>query len=198
MCESCVDHPRYHLSECDLLASNNSINNINISDYSENNIFYACIMPLRMWRTQQLDDKAWNKINFLQEDNSEAFCNQGIWREVADFVHDKLGITNIDKKELTRLSSIKVGFCQKLVLSFLSFFLKDVNACSLTQSNDVAGTALFGVYPLMNSYCYCNTMYIINPDTKIMELRAQRSIKKGEEITTRYVLPSMEQPARQV
>ena len=29
-----------------------------------------------------------------------------------------------------------------------------------------------------------------------MEVRAQRSIKTGEEISTRYVLPSMEQPTR--
>ena len=31
---------------------------------------------------------------------------------------------------------------------------------------------------------------------KVMEVRAQRSIKTGEEISTRYVLPSMEQPTR--
>ena len=48
----------------------------------------------------------------------------------------------------------------------------------------------------MNSYCYCNTMYTIHPETKMMEVRAQRNIARGEEISTRYILPSMEQPAR--
>ena len=71
-----------------------------------------------------------------------------------------------------------------------------MNACSLTQANDVEGTALYPVYPLMNSYCYCNTMYNIHPDTKVMEVRAKVNIKRGEEITTRYVVPSMEQPTR--
>ena len=52
------------------------------------------------------------------------------------------------------------------------------------------------MYPLMNNHCYCNTVYTIKPDTKVMEVRAQRSIKTGEEISTRYVLPSMEQPTR--
>lgn len=48
----------------------------------------------------------------------------------------------------------------------------------------------------MNSYCYCNTMYTIHPETKMMEVRAQRNIARGEEISTRYILPCLEQPAR--
>ena len=56
--------------------------------------------------------------------------------------------------------------------------------------------ALYPLYPLMNSYCYCNTMYTIHPETKVMEVRAQRNIARGEEISTRYILPSVEQPAR--
>ena len=27
-----------------------------------------------------------------------------------------------------------------------------------------------------NHYCFCNTVYTIEPDTKVMEVRAQRSI----------------------
>ena len=73
--------------------------------------------------------------------------------------------------------------------------IKAVNACSLAQCG-LEGTALYPVYPLMNSYCYCNTMYTIHPDTKLMEVRAKVNIRRGEEITTRYVLPSMEQPTR--
>ena len=66
---------------------------------------------------------------------------------------------------------------------------------SLSQVNQ-DGTVIYSVYPLMNNHCYCNTVYTIKPDTKVMEVRAQRSIKTGEEISTRYVLPSMEQPTR--
>ena len=73
--------------------------------------------------------------------------------------------------------------------------IKAVNACSLAQCG-LEGTALYPVYPLMNSYCYCNTMYHIDPATKVMKVRAKTAIKAGEEITTRYVVPSMEQPAR--
>ena len=66
---------------------------------------------------------------------------------------------------------------------------------SLSQVNN-EGTVIYSVYPLMNNHCYCNTVYTIKPDTKVMEVRAQRSIKTGEEISTRYVLPSMEQSTR--
>ena len=75
------------------------------------------------------------------------------------------------------------------------FVMQAVNACSLSQCN-IEGTALYPLYPLMNSYCYCNTMYTINHCTKVMEVRAQRNIRRGEEISTRYILPSLEQPAR--
>ncbi len=70
-----------------------------------------------------------------------------------------------------------------------------MNACSLSQCS-IEGAALYPLYPLMNSYCYCNTMYTIHPETKVMEVRAQRNIARGEEISTRYILPSLEQPAR--
>ena len=56
---------------------------------------------------------------------------------------------------------------------------------SLSQVNQ-DGTVIYSVYPLMNNHCYCNTVYTIKPDTKVMEVRAQRSIKTGEEISTRY------------
>ena len=60
-----------------------------------------------------------------------------------------------------------------------------VNGVSLSQVNQ-EGTVIYSVYPLMNNHCYCNTVYTIKPDTKVMEVRAQRSIKTGEEISTRY------------
>ena len=55
---------------------------------------------------------------------------------------------------------------------------------------------IYSVCPLMNNQCYCNTVFTINTDTKVMEVRAQRRIKTGEEVSTRHVLPSMEQSTR--
>ena len=70
-----------------------------------------------------------------------------------------------------------------------------VNANSLEQAG-LAASALYPLYPLMNSYCYCNTMYTIDPASKVMTVRAQHAIPAGTEITTRYVVPLLEQPAR--
>ena len=72
-----------------------------------------------------------------------------IWREVADYIRDTLGVAELPAAEIARLSGIKA-----------------VNACSLAQCG-LEGTALYPVYPLMNSYCYCNTMYTIHPHTKV-------------------------------
>ena len=165
-----------HEAECRLLQGAGT--RLHIKDYSATNIFYSAVLPLRMWSTRDRDSMLWAKINFLQEEKEDQLAGARMFTDVADYIHTRLGLTEIRTEEVLRLTGIKA-----------------VNAIDLSQVG-VEGTALYGVYPLMNSYCYCNTMYHIDPATKVMKVRAKTAIKAGEEITTRYVVPSMEQPAR--
>ena len=48
------------------------------------------------------------------------------------------------------------------------------------------GVILYPIYCLINSACISNTNYIKTPSLEL-QLRSQIGIKKGEEITTRYV-----------
>ena len=172
---ACQQGP-HHRAECEMLQQAGT--RLDITDFSTNNMFYTCILPLRMWSTRRHQPAVWDKINFLQEEKENQLAGAEMFTEVADYIQTKLGITDINTEEVLRLTGIKA-----------------VNAASLSQVG-VEGVALYGVYPLMNSYCYCNTMYHIDPATKVMKVRAKTAIRAGEEITTRYVVPSMEQPAR--
>ena len=60
-----------------------------------------------------------------------------------------------------------------------------------------AANAIYPIYNLMNSLCYCNTRCNIEESTLQMSVRAQVFIRKGEEITTRYYPPWEGQPVRQ-
>ena len=70
-----------------------------------------------------------------------------------------------------------------------------MNGVSLSQC-DTEGTVIYPTYPMMNHSCACNTMYTISPSTRVIEVRAKRRIVKGEEISTRYIPPTKEQPSR--
>ena len=66
---------------------------------------------------------------------------------------------------------------------------------SLSQC-DTEGTVIYPTYPMMNHSCACNTMYTISPTSRVIEVRAKRRIAMGEEISTRYIPPTKEQPSR--
>lgn len=57
------------------------------------------------------------------------------------------------------------------------------------------GSALYLVFSIMNHSCMANTSVVINRDTEI-QVKAQKLIKQGEEITTRYGGLNLGQPRR--
>ena len=63
---------------------------------------------------------------------------------------------------------------------------------------DKRGTAIFPTFSLINGSCFGNIFPVISPDDLTMQVRAQRSIKTGEEISTRYLDPLECQPLREV
>ena len=113
LCDTCHGG-KYHVAECEIFVSTGVT--LDITDYSVNNIFYACILPLRMWRTKTADPVQWEKINFLQEESSDTFHKMGIWQEVSHYIHQKLNVTDISTEEVIKLSGIKVKNKNKLRL----------------------------------------------------------------------------------
>ncbi len=59
------------------------------------------------------------------------------------------------------------------------------NAKSLERAGH-DGSALYGRYCMLNHSCISNAKCIVNTDF-MLDVRAQSTIKKGQEITTRYV-----------
>ena len=53
-----------HAAECDLLRGRGV--RLEPGELGSNNLLYACILPLRMWRTRTRDPGTWRRINFLQ------------------------------------------------------------------------------------------------------------------------------------
>jgi len=69
-----------------------------------------------------------------------------------------------------------------------------INAKSLGEGFP-AGSALYLVFSIINHSCMANTSVVITKDKQI-QVKAQRLIKKGEEITTRYGGLNLGQPRR--
>merc|ERR1712226_1347838 len=67
--------------------------------------------------------------------------------------------------------------------------IKRTNANDLSSIDIDGGVTIYPTYALMNSNCYCNTRCEIDPKTFVLQVRAQKDIKKNEEITTRYFGP---------
>ena len=105
LCDTCV--PALHLAECDVIRRAGVGARLGL-DRTANHILYTCILPLRMWRLQHTQPEAWDQINFLQEDNSQSFSSQAVWRDVAEYIHNTLGVTDFTTREIIRLCSIKV------------------------------------------------------------------------------------------
>ena len=74
----------------------------------QTHILYAAILPLRMWLTRAQRPEVWERLNSLQCDTSEAHRQKPIWREVADYVQNTLGVKDLSQDEIVRLSGIKV------------------------------------------------------------------------------------------
>ena len=55
------------------------------------------------------------------------------------------------------------------------------------KMNDVSGRAVFPTLSYMSHSCICNARYSQSPKDRSIKVRAQRHIKKGEEITIQYL-----------
>ena len=106
LCDQCSPGVTCHEAECEIIREAGVT--IELGDLSQTHILYAAILPLRMWLTRVQRPEVWRRLNSLQCDTSEAHRQKPIWREVADYVQNTLGVKDMSLEEIVRLSGIKV------------------------------------------------------------------------------------------
>ena len=106
LCVHCLAAPGEHEAECRVITEAGV--RIEVGDLSRTHILYAALTPLRMWLTRDQRPGLWARLNTLQCDTSEAHRGKPIWREVADYVQNTLGLKDLSLEEIVRLSGIKV------------------------------------------------------------------------------------------
>merc|ERR1711892_827721 len=128
------------------------------------------------------------KKRALGKDEGEDFLE-----DLFDLSQGNGDIPGIDEKVMTEVEEIfgeeldREDFCSNYNQLF-------INGKSLGEGFPT-GSALYLVFSIMNHSCIANTSVVITKDTEI-QVKAQKLIKKGEEITTRYGGLNLGQPRR--
>lgn len=141
---------------------------------------YACIFLLRMCLLRDASPGVYKRLNYLMDGNTQDLMDENSFSsEIAAIMRSKMGLTGLSREAVVRLMGIK-----------------RTNASTLASVGIAGANAIYPVYNLMNSFCTCNTRCTIDAKTFKMIVRAQSEIKKGQQITTRYVPPWEGQPKR--
>lgn len=146
--------------------------------FDQANLVYAAIFVMRGLMLKTNDPEEYEKVIFLMSGDTSDIADS-IGLKVFQMLAQNHCLSDVCKEDVLRIMGVK-----------------RTNANNMTNVLGKKGNILYPIYPLMNSHCYCNTFYSID-DNYAMELRAQRPILKGEEITTRYVSSFECQPKRQ-
>ncbi|XP_040563548.1 SET domain-containing protein SmydA-8 [Lepeophtheirus salmonis] len=175
-CSTCIKlKGGFHELECRQMISSKEIK----TDESFNRLEYACIFFLRFWMLRQHSPDLWGRLTSLNIGDTNDLQETSLVEEMVEILQNKFGAHDILAKDIYQMMGIK-----------------RTNASNLASIGLEGVTALYPTYPLMNSYCYCNSRSIIDPKTFDMKVKAHRNIKSGEEISTRYVTVFEGQPRR--
>ncbi len=137
-----------------------------IVDPKEEYVVYAAVFILRCLLLKRDNPGEYARVtNLMAGDTSDLLNSLG--KKVFKILKDVLKVTWVSKAEVVTLMGIK-----------------------RTNSNVIPGekrgNALYPTYPLMNSLCFCNTFaHVSTSGEPTIEVRAQRAIKRQEEISTR-------------
>jgi hypothetical protein len=174
MCDAECATGKMHRQECDFFVSKSF--KISMKTFNKPNSGYFCITPLRMLLKKSSEPLTYNRINTLidhiEERNAASTCNVNLTQmSIIMFLSKSCNMTEFTEQEIQRM----IGILRTNGMTL-----------GLNQSRDCPGVALYPIYCLLNHACENNTNYVKYKDFHL-ELRSQKLIKKGEEITTRYV-----------
>jgi len=167
LCSSECQQREEHARECRLFA--NCGFKPTFDSYSEQHWLYTAIGILRVLFLKQNDPSKWTHVEMLM-DHWEERCQ--------------------DKAIVIALKGIYTFFSKKLNLDWISqddvnhvFGVLMTNCVSLVSLN---GRACYPILSILSHSCIPNLEPISNPTSKV-KLRAKKVIKKGEQLTMRYV-----------
>ena len=110
---------------------------------------YACIFILRAWLLPTV--KFEQMMQFMTGDVSDLADSSSIGAQMTVILQETLKVPEITLRNVLNIMGIK-----------------RTNANSLKVGGR-QGTALYTLYPLMNSHCYCNTRYTLSGPDFLME-----------------------------
>lgn len=170
---------RFHNEvECEILSRIDDRHLQRIS-LSEDSILFALVFLVRVLLLRDGDRLTYKRLDYLMDGNTSDLMNEDSFSlDIAKIMKDELKMQT-SHEEIVRLMGIK-----------------RTNASTLLSVGLPHANALHPIYNLMNSFCTCNTRCTIDEKTFQIVVRAQTSIKKGQQLTTRYYPPWQGQPIR--
>lgn len=183
--EACLAQRTLHSDEeCRILSASGLGPTVLLEQLQETvEMVYCCIFLLRIWLMKcsgQESSDTYRRLDFLMDGNTKDLMDEDSFTvEIANIMQAKMGLP-VTREEIVKLMGIK-----------------RTNASTLLTVGLPGATALYPVYNLMNSFCTCNTRVSIEEKQGYnIVVRAQTYIKKGQQITTRYLPPWEGQPKR--
>jgi len=174
LCNLVCASSEVHQQECQYAASKNA--KFDMTNMESTKAFFSSITVLRMLLTRknkpQIYSRIMNLMDHSQERQAEGqYLCTSMKVNIMSFLLNQFGSVEFTEQEIDRCIGI----------------LK-VNGMKLENGGlkQTPGVILYPIYCLINSACISNTNYIKTPSLEL-QLRSQIGIKKGEEITTRYV-----------
>ena len=167
----------FFISECKLFSENRV--KVKIIPDGPNG-FYTSIAPIRMMAIKTSEETKSDHLKSilkLPDHVDERFnAAKSEWEmidmEVVEFIRSRCFLKNqITEEELHHYSGI--------------FTVNGVNIGSAKGS--CFGKALYPVFSIINHDCYGNTKFKVDANTWEVQVKAQRQIQKGEEITIQYL-----------
>ena len=166
MCsDKCIREPRIHSRECKLIERYRDAIPL---DGQKDCPVYAAIFVLRFWLLKDEDPKEHREATFLMPGDLTDPDLNAVAKDLVKIIHEGFQLPQIRREEILQYMGIK-----------------RTNANNMANLQGRVGNILYPVYTLMNSHCYTNTRCKIHPENFTIEVRAQRAIKAGEQITTR-------------
>uniref|UniRef100_A0A0K2VAX9 C2H2-type domain-containing protein n=1 Tax=Lepeophtheirus salmonis TaxID=72036 RepID=A0A0K2VAX9_LEPSM len=179
LCIECINlNGGHHELECNQIQTT-AKHILEMDDGLYKKLEYACVFLLRFWMLRKYNPVIWNRLNLLSSGETKDLEKTKFVEDMVKVMQVKLGAKDITSQDVHQMMGIK-----------------RTNASNLSSIGLDGANALYPTYTLMNSHCYCNSRSTIDPKTFQMRVNANRDIKSGEEISTRYVTVLEGQPRR--
>merc|ERR1719464_1973491 len=185
MCDNLCSTGPNHLKECEIISKCKPANQpptlqIDRENYEKVTNAYAIITPLRMLLLEESNGDQWKRSNQLMDHQEERVENIEEWSWYEKYI---VNYYLHDLKLAGRFTPAQIHHAIGLI-NVNSVALKfPMNAASKAPE----GKGLYPIFAIGSHYCICNARYTLDPQTRIMYVRARCLIPMGMEISVQYL-----------